>query len=195
MSHHVSASATNPSGAVEVVRVASSATTQAPVDAGGATGGAGAAGGNAPIATGGAAPTAGSSGTPGANLPVDEIQQASNTIQSAKADLSRTTGAERRLDGLDGVGGGGGGAAAGDAAAGDAAAGDATVAEGTDQLDSEKLAENTSAAGANGQQISSTADSSAAASGGIEGNEQQGSSLNQLGIAPTGGTTGPVRAT
>ena len=190
MSHHVSASATNPSGAVEVVRVASSATTQAPVDAGGATGGAGAAGGNAPIATGGAAPTAGSSGTPGANLPVDEIQQASNTIQSAKADLSRTTGAERRLDGLDGVGGGGGGAAAGDAAAGDA-----TVAEGTDQLDSEKLAENTSAAGADGQQISSTADSSAAASGGIEGNEQQGSSLNQLGIAPTGGTTGPVRAT
>lgn len=187
MSHHVSASATNPSGAVEVVRVASSATTQAPVDAGSATGAAGAGGGNAPIATGGA-PAAGSSGTPGANLPVDEIQQASNTIQSARADLSRTTGAERRLDGFDGVGGGGGG---GGAAGGEAAAGDTTVAAGTDQLDSEKLAGNTQQVGADGQQLTSTADSSAAASGGIEGNEQQGSSLAQLdnaAINPTGGT-------
>jgi hypothetical protein len=105
MSHHVSASPTNPTGAVEVVRVSSSATTTAPVDGGGATG-AVAAPAATPVSTV-AAP--GQSGTPGATLPVADLEQASNTIQGAQADLSVTAGAERRLDGFDGVGGGGGG--------------------------------------------------------------------------------------
>src|SRR5262245_45775616 len=104
MSHHVSASPTNPTGAVEVVRVASSTETAAPVDTGSTATG-------APVTSSGPA-AAQSSGTPGANLPVDGIQQASTTIQGARADLSRTTGAERRLDGFDGVGGGGGGGGA-----------------------------------------------------------------------------------
>jgi hypothetical protein len=176
MSHHVSAGASNPTGAVEVVRVASSATSQAPVDPGSA---ASSAGGNAPIATGGGAPVAQSSGTPGAQLPVDEINQASNTVQSAKADLSRTTGAERRLDGFDGVGGGGGGGGAA-GAGGDAAAGDATVAAGTDQLDSEKLAEQTQQQGGGGAQLTSDALNNQGSAGTLEGNETQASSKNLL---------------
>ena len=118
MSHHVSATASNPTGAVEVVRVPSSSATAAPVDPGSAAGSAGAVAPAAaptsvstPVSSvvSGATPTAGQSGTPGANLPVDTIEQASNTIQNAQADLSRTAGAERRLDGFDLVGGGGGG--------------------------------------------------------------------------------------
>lgn len=124
MSHHVSASASNPTGAVEVVRVNSSATTTAPVDGGSSA----ATGATAPTPTGTGAdvstaatptaqpvstPVAGQSGLPGANLPVPNIEQASNTIQSAKADLSRTAGAERRLDGFDLVGGGDGGGGGG----------------------------------------------------------------------------------
>ena len=104
MSHHVSVSASNPTGAVEVVRVSSSAATTAPVD-GGATTSAPATPAATPVST--VAP--GQSGTPGAALPVADLEQASNTIQNAQADLSRTAGAERRLDGFDGVGGGGGG--------------------------------------------------------------------------------------
>lgn len=112
MSHHVSASPSNPTGAVEVVRAPSSAATTAPLDGGSAAG----SGVSAPVSTevtgtAGAptTPVAGQSGTPGANLPVDGLQQASTTIEGAKADLARTAGAERRLDGFDGVGGGGGG--------------------------------------------------------------------------------------
>jgi hypothetical protein len=126
MSHHVSASSGNPTGAVEVVHVHSSAATVSPVD-----GGTGAGGPAKPAFT----DVAGQSGTPGANLPVDGIEQASNTIQRGKADLARTAGAERRLDGFDGVGGGGGGGAANgaNAAAGNANANNATgaVAQGT----------------------------------------------------------------
>jgi hypothetical protein len=106
MSHHVSASPSNPTGAVEVVRTSSSAATTAPVDTGSVTTS------SQPISTavgGSAAPAAGLSGTPGANLPVPDIEQASSTIQGARADLSRTAGAERRLDRFDLVGGGGGG--------------------------------------------------------------------------------------
>lgn len=55
---------------------------------------------------------AGQSGTPGANLPVDDIQQAGNMILAGKADPGQTMGAENRLDGFDGVGGGGGGGGA-----------------------------------------------------------------------------------
>lgn len=120
MSHHVSASSSNPTGAVEVVRTSSSAATTAPVDTGSV------ATSSQPISTvvgGSPTSTAGASGTPGANLPVPDIEQASNTIQGARADLSRTAGAERRLDGFDLVGGGGGG---GNAAAGQ---GEATVAD------------------------------------------------------------------
>ncbi len=115
MSHHVSASPSNPTGAVEVVRTSSSAATTAPVDTGSA------ATSSQPISTavgGSAAPAAGLSGTPGANLPVPDIEQASSTIQGARADLSRTAGAERRLDGFDLVGGGGGGGGGGEAQAG-----------------------------------------------------------------------------
>ena len=128
MSHHVSASASNPTGAVEVVRVSSSATTTAPVDGGGAT---------TPVSTvvsgQPAAPAAGQSGTPGANLPVADIEQASNTIQGAQADLSVTAGAERRLDGFDGVGGDGGGG--GDAGQENANNAEGAVAQGTADLD------------------------------------------------------------
>ncbi len=134
MSHHVSVSASNPTGAVEVVRSASSARTSAPVDTGSV------ATSSQPISTmigGSGAPAApGASGTPGANLPVPDIEQASSTIQNARADLSRTAGAERRLDGFDLVGGGGGGGGGGGAEAGvaDEGATDA-VAAGTDGLD------------------------------------------------------------
>ena len=130
MSHHVSASASNPTGAVEVVRVSNSATTTAPVD-GGSGAGAGAPALAQPMFT----EVAGQSGTPGATLPVEDIEQASNTSQRAKADLSQTAGAERRLDGFDGVGGGGGGG--GDNAdAGNANADNPTgaVAQGTADL-------------------------------------------------------------
>jgi hypothetical protein len=142
MSHHVSATASNPTGAVEVVRVPSSSTTTAPVDPGSAAGSAGAvAPAAAPTSTpvssvvSGATPTAGQSGTPGANLPVDTIEQASNTIQNAQADLSVTAGAERRLDGFDLVGGGGGGG--GEAGAGQENANNAegAVAQGTADQD------------------------------------------------------------
>jgi hypothetical protein len=51
----------------------------------------------------------GQSGTAGATLPVDALQQASSMIVQGKADLNQTAGAEHRLDGFDGVGGGGGG--------------------------------------------------------------------------------------
>lgn len=133
MSHHVSAGPANPTGAVEVVRTSSSAATTAPVDTGSVTTS------SQPISTsvgGSAAPAAGQSGTPGANLPVPDIEQASNTIQGARADLSRTTGAERRLDGFDLVGGGGGGGGGGGAEAGvaDEGATDA-VAAATDGKD------------------------------------------------------------
>jgi len=133
MSHHVSVSASNPTGAVEVVRSASSARTSAPVDTGSV------ATSSQPISTvvgGSGAPAApGASGTPGANLPVPDIEQASSTIQNARADLSRTAGAERRLDGFDLVGGGGGGGGGGaQAGVADEGATDA-VAAGTDGLD------------------------------------------------------------
>lgn len=141
MSHHVSAAASNPTGAVEVVRVSSSATTTAPVDGGSAVGATGAptpAAASAPVSTvvGGqaAAPAAGQSGTPGANLPTDSIEQASNTIQNAQADLSRTAGAERRLDGFDLVGGDGGGGG-GDAGQENANNAEGAVAQGTADQD------------------------------------------------------------
>jgi hypothetical protein len=146
MSHHVSAGPTNPTGAVEVVRVSSSASTTAPVDNGT----------SAPVSTvsTGAPPAAGSSGTPGANLPVDGIQQASNTIQGARADLTRTTGAERRLDGFDGVGGGGGGGGAANNA-GQQNANNATgaAAQGTANLNTSDQQNGTGADRVNGQQI------------------------------------------
>jgi hypothetical protein len=129
MSHHVKAGASNPTGAVEVVRVSSSATTTAPVDGGSATT-------TAPVSTvvgGQTAPAAGQSGTPGANLPVADIEQASNTIQGAQADLSATAGAERRLDGFDLVGGDGGGG--GDAGQENANNAEGAVAQGTADLD------------------------------------------------------------
>ena len=119
MSHHVSAGSSNPTGAVEVVRVQSSGATRAPLDGGGAA---------KPAVT----QVAGNSGRAGANLPVEEIEQASNTIQNGRADLARTAGAERRLDGFDGVGGGGGGGGANNANANNA---DATVAAGTANKD------------------------------------------------------------
>jgi hypothetical protein len=124
VSHHVSAGSSNPTGAVEVVRVQNSAATRAPVDSGGAA---------KPAVT----DVAGNSGRPGANLPVAEIEQASNTIQNGRADLTRTAGAERRLDGFDGVGGGGGGGGAGGA---NANANNATgaPAQGTAQKDVSK---------------------------------------------------------
>jgi hypothetical protein len=131
MSHHVKAGASNPTGAVEVVRVSSSATTTAPVDGGSAT-----AATTAPVSTvvdGRTAPAAGQSGTPGANLPVADIEQASNTIQGAQADLSATAGAERRLDGFDLVGGDGGGG--GDAGQENANNAEGAVAQGTADLD------------------------------------------------------------
>jgi hypothetical protein len=133
MSHHVSASPSNPTGAVEVVRVSNSAATTAPVDTGSSA--AAASGTATPSAQPVFTEVAGQSGTPGANLPVADIEQASNTIQNARADLARTAGAERRLDGFDGVGGGGGGG--GDnAGAGQENADNATgaVAQGTDDL-------------------------------------------------------------
>jgi hypothetical protein len=123
MSHHQTASPTNPTGAVEVVRVSSSAATTAPVDTGGATG---------TPATPASTVVNGQSGTPGATLPVEDLQQASNTIQGAQADLSVTAGAERRLDGFDGVGGGGGGGGDGQANANNA---EGAVAQGTADMD------------------------------------------------------------
>ena len=126
MSHHVTATATNPSGAVEVVHVQSSSATSAPLDLG-STGSGG-------LVKTGTTQVQGVSGTAGANLPVDNIEQASNTIQRGKHDLAATNGAEGRLEGLNGVGGGGGGGGAG---AGQANANNATgaVAQGTAGLD------------------------------------------------------------
>jgi len=127
MSHHVTATATNPSGAVEVVHVQSSSATSAPLDLG-STGSGG-------LVKTGTTQVQGVSGTAGANLPVDNIEQASNTIQRGKHDLAATNGAESRLEGLNGVGGGGGGGGA--AGAGQANADNATgaVAQGTENLD------------------------------------------------------------
>jgi hypothetical protein len=122
MSHHVSASSANPTGAVEVVHVHSSAATTSPVDGGSGQGG---------LAKPAFTDVAGQSGTPGANLPVDSIEQASNTIQRGKADLAQTAGAERRLDGFDGVGGGGGGGAAKAAGANAAGGGNANANNAT----------------------------------------------------------------
>lgn len=161
MSHHVSVSASNPTGAVEVVRVSNSSTTTAPVDTGSA------AGASAPVAqttsapvssvVGGQPSAGGQSGLPGANLPVDGIQQASNTIQNAQADLSRTAGAERRLDGFDLVGGGGGGG--GGAGQENANNAEGAVAQNTDGLvvDQTGVGGETLATGEEGQ-ITSTAD-------------------------------------
>jgi hypothetical protein len=119
MSHHVTATATNPSGAVEVVHVANTATSAAPLDLG-STGSGG-------LVKTSATQVEGESKMRGANLPVENIEAASNTIQRGKADLASTAGAEERLNVLDlvGGGGGGGGAAAG---AGQANAGNATGA-------------------------------------------------------------------
>lgn len=149
MSHHVSAGPSNPTGAVEVVRVSNSASATAPVDNGTST----------PVstvstsATPAAAPAPAGSGTPGANLPVDGIQQASNTIQNARADLTRTAGAERRLDGFDAVGGGGGGG--GNNNVGQQNANNATgaVAQGTADLNTSDQNGGLSAMRADGQQI------------------------------------------
>jgi hypothetical protein len=80
-----------------------------------------------PAATAGAG--AGSTGMAGANVPVESVASASSRIQNAKADLSTTSGADRRLDGLDGIGGGGGGGNAG------APKGEADVAAGTANQD------------------------------------------------------------
>jgi hypothetical protein len=139
MSHHVSASASNPTGAVEVVRVSSSATTTAPVDGGGAAAtSATGTGTTTPVSTvvsgQSATPAAGQSGTPGANLPVTDIEQASNTIQGAQADLSVTAGAERRLDRFDLVGGDGGGGGGDNAGQENANNAEGAVAQGTADL-------------------------------------------------------------
>ena len=104
MSHHVTATAQNPSGAVEVVHVANTATSAAPLDLG-STG----SGGLVKAST---TQVEGVSKVRGANLPTENIESASNTIQRGKADLSATAGAETRLNALDGVGGGGGGGGA-----------------------------------------------------------------------------------
>lgn len=132
MSHHVSATATNPTGAVEVVHIQSSAEASAPID------GSGPAAPVTPAVTG----VAGQSGMRGANLPVDNLEQASNTIQAGRADLARTAGAERRLDGFDGVGGGGGGGGANNGANANANNPTGAVAAGTAGEDMKKLAGN-----------------------------------------------------
>jgi hypothetical protein len=147
MSHHVQASASNPTGAVEVVRVSNPATTAAPVDTGSATAatatpGAASAASTTPVSSvvSGQAPTTGqSSGLPGANLPVEDIQQASNTMQNAQADLSVTAGAERRLDRFDLVGGGGGGEGGGGEGAGQENANNAEGAVAQDNPDVNQL--------------------------------------------------------
>jgi hypothetical protein len=120
MSHHVTATATNPSGAVEVVHLQSTATAAAPVDLG-STGSGG-------LVKASATQVEGESKMRGANLPVEDIEQASNTIQRGKADLAATNGAETRLNVLDLVGGGGGGG--GGAAGGDAGQANADNAQG-----------------------------------------------------------------
>jgi hypothetical protein len=117
MSHHVTATATNPSGAVEVVHVPNTATASAPLDLG-STGSGG-------LVKASATQVEGESKMRGANLPVADIESASNTIQRGKADLGQTAGAEERLNLLDRVGGGGGG---GGAAAGQQNADNATGA-------------------------------------------------------------------
>lgn len=103
MSHHVTATATNPSGAVEVVHVAAAgaAVASAPLDLG-STGSGG-------LVKASSTQVEGVSKMRGANLPTENIEAASNTIQRGKADLGQTTGAETRLNLLDQVGGGGGG--------------------------------------------------------------------------------------
>jgi hypothetical protein len=102
MSHHVTATATNPSGAVEVVHVAAgAAAASAPLDLGSA--------GSGGLVKASTTQVEGVSKTAGANLPTENIEAASNTIQRGKADLSATAGAETRLNQLDLVGGGGGG--------------------------------------------------------------------------------------
>jgi hypothetical protein len=76
----------------------------------------------------------GTSGTPGATLPLTDLERASEVIQNAQADLSLTTGAERRLDGFDGVGGGGGAGGGGDAGQENADNATGAVAQGTADL-------------------------------------------------------------
>jgi hypothetical protein len=127
MSHHVTATAQNPSGAVEVVHVANTATSAAPLDLG-STGSGG-------LVKTAATQVEGESKMRGANLPVANIEAASNTIQRGKADLASTAGAEERLNVLDLVGGGGGGGGGGGAAAGQQNAGNATGAVAQDNPD------------------------------------------------------------
>ena len=137
MSHHVTATAQNPSGAVEVVHVANTATSAAPLDLG-STG----SGGLVKTST---TPVEGQSKTRGANLPTENIEAASNTIQRGKADLAATAGAETRLNQLDGVGGGGGGGAG----AGQQNANNATGAVAQNNPDVEAAAQNSTQGGAN----------------------------------------------
>ncbi|TDQ04922.1 hypothetical protein [Labedaea rhizosphaerae] len=130
MSHHVTATATNPSGAVEVVHVASAAAASAPLDLG-STGSGG-------LVKTSATQVEGESKMRGANLPTDNIEAASNTIQRGKADLAATAGAETRLNVLDLVGGGGGGGGGG-AAAGQQNANNATGAVAQNNPDVDQL--------------------------------------------------------
>jgi hypothetical protein len=138
VSHHLSTSAIQPAAERQVV------VQQAPVDSArpapapaaadpatastassvGSAAGPGAVSAALPAAQAGA--VAGTSGVHGATVPVENVATASTRIQNAKHDLSATTAAERRLDGMDGIGGGGGGGGAGgDNGAADVAAGTA----------------------------------------------------------------------
>jgi hypothetical protein len=80
---------------------------------------------------------------------VPDIEQASSSIQGARADLSRTAGAERRLDGFDLVGGGGGGGGGGEGG------GEAGVADegATDAVAAATEDKDVSASGAGGARM------------------------------------------
>ncbi|TDQ04923.1 hypothetical protein [Labedaea rhizosphaerae] len=140
MSHHVTATAQNPSGAVEVVHVANTATSAAPLDLG-STGSGG-------LVKTSATQVEGESKMRGANLPTDNIEAASNTIQRGKADLAATAGAETRLNVLDLVGGGGGGGGGG-AAAGQQNANNATGAVAQNNPDVDQASQNSQQGAAN----------------------------------------------
>lgn len=113
----------------------------------------------------------GQSGTAGATLPVDALQQASSMIVQGKADLNQTAGAEHRLDGFDGVGGGGGGGGGGDTTA---------TAAPTDQ--------NVGSGGLGGQQAVGASGSSTTPNA-MTASDTSGSSSDTSGSTGTGATS------
>jgi hypothetical protein len=156
VSHHLSTSAIQPAAARQVVvqqapadnprpaapaPAAADPATASTASSVGSAAGPGAVSAAVPAAQAGA--VAGTSGVNGANVPVENVATASTQIQGAKHDLSATTQATRRLDGMDGIGGGGGGGGADPNGENDVAAGTANQDVSQDGLGGQVTANST----------------------------------------------------